>query len=528
MPSLRSGLLSLSTSALLLLQLASGSDARFPLNPHHVKLQARSQASSAIAKRQSATFPVYTFTQPLDHFVDTGFTFEQRYWLNDRHYKAGGPVIVFEAGEGPGDERMPILDTGIVDILANATNGLGIVLEHRYYGESVPVQNFTTDSLRWLNNEQAAADSANFIDNVTFPTIPGDLTAPGTAWIYYGGSYGGARAAHMRVLYPELVFGAISSSGVVHATLDDWRYFDIIRQYAPADCIAQVEKTVDEVDSLITSPNAATRNAIKAVFGVQNLTYDPDFASLLSNPLGAWQDNNWDPAVGSNAFAEFCEALGPPDNAKVHTEQGITISNATFNYAKYIKSNYVDGCRPPQTQDECFGTITDKDFYLQTDLSQTWRLWTFQVCTQWGFFMTPPPDPAIPRIISKLITLPYASEICKLAYPPGHVFKVPAEPNITAVNSLGGYNIAYDRLAIIDGQWDPWRGDTPHSPDPAAHPRPDTTIRPFKLIPQGVHHYDENGLADHSQEPPQIRAIHEQEVEFVKAWLKDFKPPTKS
>lgn len=27
------------------------------------------------------------------------------------------------------------------------------------------------------------------------------------------GSYAGARAAHMRVLYPELVYGAIASSG---------------------------------------------------------------------------------------------------------------------------------------------------------------------------------------------------------------------------------------------------------------------------------------------------------------------------
>lgn len=86
----------------------------------------------------------------------------------------------------------------------------------------------------------------------------------------------------MRVLYPDLVFGAIASSGVVHATLDDWRYFDIIRQSAPAACITQVERTIEEVDRLITSPNAKTRLAIKSVFGLQNVTYDPDFASLLS------------------------------------------------------------------------------------------------------------------------------------------------------------------------------------------------------------------------------------------------------
>lgn len=120
--------------ALAALAFALHVDALVPSNPQYVKLGAKN--GSAFSKRQRATFPQYNFTQPLDHFSDTGFTFQQRYWLSDRHYKPGGPVIVFEAGEGPGDERMPILDTGIVDILANATNGLGIVLEHRYYGRS--------------------------------------------------------------------------------------------------------------------------------------------------------------------------------------------------------------------------------------------------------------------------------------------------------------------------------------------------------------------------------------------------------
>ena len=40
-----------------------------------------------------------------------------------------------------------------------------------------------------------------------------------------------------------------------------------------------------------------------------------------------------------------------------------------------------------------------------------------------------------------------------------------------------------------------------------------------------VHHWDENGLADPSQEPGFIQTIHEQEIAFVKAWLADFKTP---
>ena len=85
----------------------------------------------------------------------------------------------------------------------------------------------------------------------------------------------------MRVLYPDIVFGSISSSGVTHATVVDWRYFDIIRQYAPQDCVARIEKTVDEVDALLTRSNS-TRNAIKAAFGLSGVSYDPDFASLLT------------------------------------------------------------------------------------------------------------------------------------------------------------------------------------------------------------------------------------------------------
>jgi hypothetical protein len=134
-------------------------------------------------------FHVETFTQPLDHFYNsTDATFPQRFWVNSRHYKPrpGAPVIVIDGGETNGEDRLPFLDTGIADILARATGGVGVVLEHRYYGESIGVQNFSTDALRWLNNEQALEDSANFMRNVKFQDIDEDLTAPNTPWIYYG------------------------------------------------------------------------------------------------------------------------------------------------------------------------------------------------------------------------------------------------------------------------------------------------------------------------------------------------------
>lgn len=42
------------------------------------------------------------------------------------------------------------------------------------------------EGIRWLNNDQAAADSANFMRNVKFEGIDEDLTASHTPWVYYG------------------------------------------------------------------------------------------------------------------------------------------------------------------------------------------------------------------------------------------------------------------------------------------------------------------------------------------------------
>jgi Serine carboxypeptidase S28 len=36
-----------------------------------------------------------------------------------------------------------------------ATNGLGVILENRFYGESYPFNTSTTDELRYLTNEQS-------------------------------------------------------------------------------------------------------------------------------------------------------------------------------------------------------------------------------------------------------------------------------------------------------------------------------------------------------------------------------------
>jgi hypothetical protein len=118
--------------------------------------------------------------------------------------------------------------------------------------------------------------------------------------------------------------------------------------------------------------------------------------------------------------------------------------------------------------EDCFGT-NDNVKYQVTDLSQDWRLWVFQFCTQWDhltvrlihpsslflcehYLWQTAPLHSTPTIISRLLDIDYEHKICTQAFPPGEHYRVPPQPNVTAVNALGEYHIAADRLAFIDGE----------------------------------------------------------------------------
>ena len=119
-----------------------------------------------------------------------------------------------------------------------ATNGLGVILENRYYGQSFPFNTSTTDELAYLTTEQsqlcpdsslrrvdvslkilAIADNAYFAQHAIFPGIRGNLTAPGTPWILYGGSLAGAQTAFSIKAYGDILYGGIASSGIIKTVL---------------------------------------------------------------------------------------------------------------------------------------------------------------------------------------------------------------------------------------------------------------------------------------------------------------------
>ncbi|KAI1934339.1 low-affinity phosphate transporter [Ophidiomyces ophidiicola] len=526
-----------------LLFLATAIQARLPAVPLG-EFGLQSELPSDVEKDDlSKLYPEHTISVPIDHFQKdkryephSNDTFKLRYWFDASNYKDGGPVIVLHGGETDGKGRLPFLQKGMLAQLARATNGVGVVLEHRYYGTSIPTPDFSTKNLRFLSTEQAMADSAFFSKNVVFKGLEKkDLRAPKTPHILYGGSYAGAQVAFLRVEYPDVFWGAISSSGVPKAIYHYWEYYEATRKHAPQHCVKQTQIFVDLVDNIILRGKDPKMNdKVKEFFSLSDLAHMDDVVNVLANGISGWQGTNWDPAINRPGFSQYCDKitsdklLYPVSDAQKelattlikagkYGHEGRKLLNRFLNYAGWANATYVAPClRRGSTLEKCYGTH-DPAFYKQDDLEQDWRLWPYQFCTEWGFLQTGSGVPKhIQPLISRVIDLEYTSLICREA------FGIHKEAETDRVNKWGGYDIEYLRLAFVDGEADPWVEASPHAT--AAKPRKHTLDKPFILIKDAVHHWDENGVFPNETTPtfppPRIQKVQAQEIEFVKKWLK--------
>ncbi|ETN42605.1 uncharacterized protein HMPREF1541_01762 [Cyphellophora europaea CBS 101466] len=493
-------------------------------------------------------YTAYNLSVPVDHFHnDSTYEphsddhFNLRYYFDATYYKPGGPVILLQSGETTVEDRLPYLQKGIVHQLTKATNGLGVILEHRYYGTSFPTPDLETKNLRFLTTQQAMADQAYFQQHVVFSGLEEyNLTAPHTPYIVYGGSYAGAFVAFMRVVYPDITWGAISSSGVTEAIYDYWQYYEPIRIYGPQDCISTQQKLMNVLDNILVANDTQTIQDLKSAFGLQNLTDNQDFANQISFGIQGWQSRNWDPEVNSPSFDEYCRNITSSElqwpatgelasNASALVEAGgwgnesDTLQNPMLNLIGWINDTYVSSCE--STQNECFsmtnGTskmYTDKSIENQDSLS-----WPYQYCTQWGYIQTGSgvPEGQLP-LIPRILDLEYLTSVCRYA------FNITTSPDLESVNQYGGFNISYPRLAIVGGETDPWRPASPLATlDVADRLNDSSTVdQPLILIEGAVHHWDENGLFSNETTPdlppPAVANAQAEIAQFVQAWLMEW------
>jgi hypothetical protein len=206
----------------------------------------------------------------------------------------------------------------------------------------------------------------------------------------------------LRVIYPDVFWGAISSSGVPQAIIDYWQYWEAVRLYAPSKCVTKAQRFFEIMDNIFfldpaTPGKAGLISKLKSLFGLGDVKPDEDFADVISSTgIAAWQGRNWDPAVGSPMFDQWCnnisstELLYPaveekqeelqsfleeiPDLGQIEPE----FMNSTLNWIGYINATAIAAChRHNKTIDKCFAlneTLWQQEGREEADT----RSWTWQ------------------------------------------------------------------------------------------------------------------------------------------------------
>ena len=224
-----------------------------PISRHRNEFQVNSVSSFHESSTKPSNFSavwqllrkVDTVELPLDHFGSTNLIFHNRYLASTEHYQPGGPVLLYDVGEGDafdyhdGHFAADFLDdTSRVRKTASELGAVLIRWEHRFYGNSTPwasprtsVFNHSAALFEFHTFEQALADIAAFAWDFSHPELTHvDLTPKGSPWVFIGASYPGLRASWMRQLYPQTVHIAYASSAPVQGHVNNSAYFDIIWQ----------------------------------------------------------------------------------------------------------------------------------------------------------------------------------------------------------------------------------------------------------------------------------------------------------
>lgn len=312
-------------------------------------------------------------------------------------------------------------------------NGIGVVLENRFYGTSGPFGNSsTTDELLFLATEQILADHDAFAKKAQLPGVS-NINAPSTPWILYGGSYPGALSAFTIKTYPQTFYGAIASSAVIHGQLEYPQWYAPIQLLGPQDCVASINDIVDKIDTLVASNNAVAIRELKEIFGLSALSDIRDFAQTIAFPIGGpfyypsytWQEINWNPAYAHRDFFYFCDNVTDIAASSETTAVDAALAKYTDgepwknlgNYAAYVKRVILPLCESGDYDSpECFGT-QNPEWWADTTTGAE-RSYLYSTCTEFGAYQAAHPV-GEKSLLSRVINSTYTQEWCNWAFPKG-------------------------------------------------------------------------------------------------------------
>ncbi|KAI5779877.1 hypothetical protein DFH27DRAFT_585689 [Peziza echinospora] len=273
------------------------------------------------------------------------------------------------------------------------------------------------------------------------------------------------RAAMLRERFPETVYAAYASSAPIQASENMTFYWDQVHrgmaEYGLANCTAHIFAALEYIDAqLALSPESAA--AIKSRFlgrTGENTTHGA-FADALLYPLYGWQSLG----AGDPVLQEFCQVLETGEGGRDHrapTAQVLADRWARWGLFAALVNAYNPGSY-------CEGFVTNNARTPSCRLGERFTspagiAWTWQYCTEWGFFQGTNLGPH--ALGSRFNTLAHQQALCYAQFPDGLASgHLPRSPRTEYVNALyGGWRMRPSNTFWTSGEWDPWRSLTPLS-----------------------------------------------------------------
>ncbi|XP_063240826.1 putative serine protease K12H4.7 [Bacillus rossius redtenbacheri] len=445
--------------------------------------------------------PSEWFEQKLDHFNPTKTTtWKQKYYTNSTFYKVGGPVFLLIGGEGAANATWMVQGSWL-DYAAEH-NALCFQLEHRFYGDSHPTKDTSVKNLAYLSSEQALADAANFIAGMTEKhKLP-----RGTKWVAFGGSYPGSLAAWLRLKYPHLVHAAVSTSGPLLALADFGDYFGVVKASLSTTgegCVEAIQNATRQIDLLLR--DMVGLNTMKSLFRLCN-DVDPDNANDIANLYVTLADNfagvvqyNKD-----NRAFEGAKAANVTIDVVCGVMTDASVGPAVRRYAR-VSNMLLDAYG-----EKCFDFSYAR--MLASMRNTSWgsggaRQWTYQTCTEFGFFQT---SSQKEQVFGDKFPVEFYIQQCSDIF--GRRFDAELlSAGIERTNLMyGALSVDVSNVVFVHGSIDPWH---------ALGITRNTSSAPAIFI-EGTAHCA-NMYPSLPTDPPQLTAARSEIGRLIRQWLDD-------
>ncbi|CAM9203301.1 unnamed protein product, partial [Ectocarpus fasciculatus] len=378
----------------------------------------------------------------------------QRYWVNKEFWGgAGHPMFVFIGGEG--EESCSRLTSKMyVYELAKQHRAMLVNVEHRFYGESYPTVDMSTENLQYLSSQQALADLARIIGY-----IKTDMDTTTSPVITVGGSYPGNMAAWFKLKYPQVTVGSIASSAPLTSKTNFFEYMEVVGEaivyFSGQECYDAFSSASKSVMQLASQgPGSAGYATLAADYSLCSpMSNEKDLQILLSdlmgNVQGTIQYNNEHNGVMNvtDICATMLDGSDPYQQFAVLSAQYLNASGLECENANWA---------------DTVAYLSDPTM----DPSNAGRPWTYQTCNEFGYFQTADSENQPFHAFTPL-DMEFYRALCYESFN-GWT----SDPQVDWMNQVyGDISIAGTNIIFPAGTIDPWHalGET-NSTVPLANP----------------------------------------------------------